>query len=410
MIFKLAWRNLWRAKRRTLITLISVVFAFFLSFTFTTLADGSYAKMIDSAARSGYGHVTVEPIGYRDKPGTDLVVSDSYRLAEHLTMREDIDHVAVRIAGQVMVASAAETTGAAFAAVDPTIESKILFPFEHIIEGESLPGRTGRKVMIGSGMAKRLGVKLKSKLVLTLADKSGEVVNGLVRVVGIFETGTLEIDNYMILLPIDFMRGLLGYDANDATQIALYITDQREAAQIAKEVTPLAADHSAVAVSWHQTMPEVAGAIAMDRGSNYIFQIFIFLLVTAGILNTIMMSVLERFREFGIMLAVGMTHGRLWRLIMTETVWLAIVGIVVGLGVSFLMYWYLSTTGLDTSQWMKEEQSFGGVALDPVYKSILYVDHVATIVGGVFLLILLSGIYPAFLATRTKPVEVIKGL
>ncbi|MEA3222069.1 MAG: FtsX-like permease family protein [Thermodesulfobacteriota bacterium] len=408
MIARMAWRNLWRNRRRTIITLVSIAFGFLLALTFTSLSDGSYGQMIDTAARMGTGHVTIEPQGYRDKPGHDLVVRDTGQLADEVRAMPGIENATIRIVGQAMAATSADSTGAGIIALDPESEQGVFFLLNHVVEGQQLASREEKKVLIGKGMARRLDLNLGKKLVLTTTDKTGEIVSGLVRVAGIFSTGVDEADKYIIIVPIDYMRVLLGYSKNEATQIAVYLNDRRDAEEKSHALALLAAAYNGTALPWSVMMPDVAGVILMDSTGNYFLQVFIFLLVGAGILNTVLMGVMERLREFGIMLAVGMSPGKLWRMIMTETFWLAVVGLLVSSVLSVPVYWYLHKYGIDISVWLGEDQVYGGVLFDPLMKAEFYLDHAILIFSGVFILILAAGLYPAFLAARTRPVETIK--
>jgi ABC-type lipoprotein release transport system permease subunit len=410
MIIRIAWRNLWRNSRRTIITLISIAFGFLLAITFTSLSDGSYGKLIDTAAKMGSGHITIEPIGYREKPGNDLTVTDTYTIAKKIKTMPGITNATVRIVGQAMMATAADSAGVGFVGLDPNTEQGIFFLLDHIKKGSSFASSNEKTVLIGSSMAKMLEVDVRKKMVITTTDKNGEVVSGLVRVAGIFETGVDEVDKYVVIVPIDYMRGLLGYKDHEATQVAIYLKNRRAAERMSKNLSPLAHPHGGVALPWSETMPDVAGLILMDKTGNYIFQIIIFLLIGAGILNTVLMSVMERLREFGVMIAVGMTPRRIWSMVISEAVLLAIVGLIVGAFVSIPVYWYLSTHGIDIRIWLSEKQVYGGVIMEPIMRATFYLDHFLFIFGGVFVLIIFAGLYPAFFAARTRPAKTLKTL
>lgn len=410
MLINMAWRNLWRSKRRTIITVISIAFGLLLSITFTSLSDGSYIGYIDSAARSGAGHVTLEPEAFRDNPSADKTLSNTKQLLEQLRSHQGVTGAVERVVGQAMVATAADNVGVSYYAIKPEDEQGALFALNHIKEGENLAGTKGRGVLIGAGMAEQLDVKIGSKMVVTTTDRKGEVVSNLARVKGIFKTGMEEVDRYIIILPIDTMRSLLGYGENEANQIAVFVDDQRSSGRLAEDLQAMVIEQGGVARPWYEQMPEVAGMISMDKGSNYIFQIFVFLLIAAGILNTLLMGVLERMREIGVMLAVGISPGRLFALVLTESFWLAIVGLIAGLVISAPIYHYLHTTGLDMSAMIKEGTSFSGAVFDPIMKSQMYLDKLAIILGGVFSLVMLAGMYPAWVATRINPIKALQNL
>ncbi len=408
MLLRMAWRNLWRNRRRTILSLVSIAFGLFLCLTFTTLSDGSYGDMIDTAATMGAAHLVVQPKDYEDSPGMDLTLDHSKALVEFIESQAGVKKITPRIIAQSMAASANASLGAAVYAIDPKAEGEDLHMLKSIVEGENLPGTEGRHALIGIKMAEQLEVKLGKKIVVTMTDKKGDVISGLLRVKGIFRTGVDEVDRHVILAPLNWVRGLVGYGPEEVTQLAVQIDDYRNSDALAQALKPKTEIQQAVALPWYDAMPDIAATIAMDKSSNYFMQLVILILIGAGILNTVLMSVLERFREFGVMLAVGMTPRRLWWLVLAETFWISIIGILSGILISIPMYRYLATTGLDMSSFIEGEISLGNTIFNPVMKATIYMDHMAIILGGVFVLIMIAGLYPAYIASRTRPVDAIK--
>jgi len=408
---KMAWRNLWRRKRRTLITGFSIGFGVVLAVTFTGTGDYWYTKTIDTSATMGLGHVTIEPRGYNETPALDKRLLKAGQIREKVLTIPGVSDAVVRIMGQAMFASASKTVGGMFIAIDPVQESteQNLF-LRSLVQGELFPGVEGRGAVVGSKMAEKLNLRIGKKLVYTTTDVSGEIVSEIARVAGIFKTGVNEVDGAMVLLPINSVRATLHYDAQDATLVAVSINDQRHAERMRDEIAAAVGNPQREVLTWKQTQAEVAGLIAMDRGGNYIMQVLIGLLIAAGILNTLLMSVLERTREFGVMMAVGMSPATLFRLVLVESFWLALIGIVVGIFISTPWYAYLHYVGIDFSGVIGEDYSAGGVLVDPLFKIRLYKESIIAILAGVFALTLLSGLYPAWRAGRIPPVESLKAM
>ncbi|HEY9161476.1 MAG TPA: FtsX-like permease family protein [Desulfomonilia bacterium] len=408
MILKLAWRNLWRNKRRTIITLISISFGFLLTIVFTSLSDGSYGRMIDIAADMGAGHITVEPEDYRDHPGSDKVISNTRELMEKLARFKGVKALRERVVGQGMASSAADSTGMGYIAIDPEKENDTMYFFKHIKAGSGLPG-DGAHALIGSLMAKQLDLRPGKKLVITTTDRHGQVVNFLVKVSGIFSTGMNEADNNIVIMPIGFVRSQIGYNSGESSHIAVYVKERWDSEKIAEKMLPLSKNYGGVSLPWSVLMPDFYGYMTMDMTSSVIFQIFIFLLISAGILNTILMGVTERMREFGIMISMGMTPGKIIRLVMAEAFWLAVAGLVAGFILTAPVYWYLHVYGIDFSIFLSNgENTIGGIIFEPLVKGAIIPRHLANIIGAIMLLIMTTGLYPAFLAARTNPVETIK--
>ncbi len=408
-IYRMSWRNLFRSKRRTFITSFSISFGVLLSVTFTGIAHYSYTNMIDTSATMGFGHVTVQPRGYIDTPSLDKRLMNAEETRKKILKIDGIEDAVARIVGQAMIASANKSVGGIFFGIDPSQESieKNLF-IKSIKEGEIFAKADSRGAVIGSLLAKKLNLKLNKKFVYTTTDVNGEIVSELARVRAIFETGVDEVDGSTILLPIDSVRKTLSYDKGDATLIAVLIDDQRNAERYRDIINKSLNDPNENALSWKETQPELAGIITIDKSGNYIIQLLIGLLIAAGILNTLLMSVMERKREFGVMMAVGMSPSTLFRLVIMESLWLAIIGLILGVIITSPWYAYLYRVGLDFSGMIGDDYSASGVLVDPFIRILLYKESAAAILSGVFALTLLSGIYPAWRAGRVPPVESLK--
>jgi len=161
-------------------------------------------------------------------------------------------------------------------------------------------------------------------------------------------------------------------------------------------------------LTWQKTQADVNGLIEVDRKSNRISQLFVGLLIAAGVLNTLFMSVLERKREFGIMMAVGLAPGRLFGLVILESLYIAVVGLALGALITAPVFYYLYHYGLDLRYFIEEGYAIGSVLVDPVLKVRLFKESAAMILGGVFCLTILAGLYPAWKAGRENPVDSIK--
>jgi ABC-type lipoprotein release transport system permease subunit len=408
---KIAWRNLWRRKRRTLITGISIGFGVMLAVTFTGTGDYGYTNMINTSAIMGLGHVTIEPHGYNQTPSLDKRLRKTGQIRERVLAMPGVNDAIVRITGQAMFASASKTIGGVFMGIDPAQESpEQNLLIRSLVQGELFSGKDGRGAVVGSKMAEKLNLRIGKKLVYTTTDVSGEIVSEIARVIGIFKTGVNEVDGGMVLLPINSVRATLHYDAQDATLLAVIINDQRYAERMRDKISLAEGDPQIEVLSWHQTQTELAGVITMDRSGNYISQFLIGLLIAAGILNTLLMSVLERTREFGVMMAVGMSPRTLFMLVVVESLWLAIIGIVIGIIITAPWYAYLYYVGLDFSGAIGEDYSAGGILVDPLIRIRLYKESIIAILTGVFSLTLLAGLYPAWRAGRIPPVESLKAM
>jgi len=404
----MAWLNLWRNRRRTLLTLSSIAFGVMLAVLFTGIGDSNWREMIDLAARLGGGHVSIEHREFLDSPILKHTISGGRALRELALADPDVERVATRIGGQIMLSTAGQSYGAGFIAFDPAEEdATTLSLLEAVDEGELF--ETGREgsIVLGRQLAENLNARIGSKVIYTLTDKDGEIIFGVTRLSGIATTGAPSVDAGLCLLPIDSVREALGMADDEATQLALFLADQRDADAVAARLE--APGPELIALPWHRSRPELAGFIAMKVAGAQLMEVIIMVLVAAGIFNTLFVSVMERTREFGIMLAIGFSPGMLFSLVMLESLWLGLAGLVAAAFVTAGPYYYLSTIGVDISAQLGISGSeVAGVALASVMRAEIYPENALIIASAALLATLLSGLYPAWQAGRVEPVESIR--
>ncbi len=227
-MMRIAWRNLWRNRRRTALTLASIAFGIFLAVLLTAMQDRNWADMIDLAARLGGGHVTVQNEGFLDAPTLARTVRGTEAIAAAARADPDVLRTVTRIVGQTLLSTAHKSQGATFVAIDPAREDPTtLAVADAFSEGAMFAGADTQGIVLGERLAANLGVTLGKKVVYTMTDKRGQIVEGLARVSGIVRTGAPSVDGGLCLLPIDTLRRVLGYAANEATEVAVFIRDQR---------------------------------------------------------------------------------------------------------------------------------------------------------------------------------------
>lgn len=404
----MAWRNIWRNRRRTLITLFSIAFGMMLAILFTGLGDATYSEMIDLAAKMRGGHVTVQHRDYLDTPSLKHTLEGATELRQLAREDENVRTATLRISGQAMFSTAANTSSAAFVAIDPQSENDSTLSYlEAIAEGEMFQSAEDKKIVLGAGLAENLELSIGKKVVYTLTDKHGEIVSGLARLSGIVKTGAPGIDGALALMPIDTLRELLGYGKDEGVEVAVFLDDQRKSGPVAARLGQrLRGD--AVARTWNETQPDLAEFISMKVSGATFFEMLIMILVAAGIFNTLFVSVMERVREFGIMLAIGFSPARIFRLVVWESFWLGIMGLLGAVVLTSWPYYYLSTTGIDFSEMYSDNTEVAGVAMDSMLQVGIFPENAALIAGVVLFATIASGLYPAWHAGRVEPVDAIK--
>jgi ABC-type lipoprotein release transport system permease subunit len=405
----MAWRNLWRNSRRTYITLSAIVFGVFLSVILMAMQDQNWADMIRLAARLGAGHVTFQHPDYLDSPALSRPVRGTDELTRLAADNPRVIRVVERITGFNMLSTARENVGAGFLAVSPENEDEeTLSLLEAVVEGEFFETSEDGGIILGAKLASNLDVELGSKVVYTLTDKEGEIVSGLARVSGIIETGSPSVDGGICLLPIGTVRELIGYGPDEAVQVAAFVDDQRVTDPVAAELASEAPAGVAV-LAWHELQPDLAVFIAMKVGGSKVMMLVLAVLVAAGIFNTLFVSVMERLREFGIMLAVGFSPSKLFQLVMIESAWLAVVGLAGAALITIGPYLYLASTGIDISAVISADQmEIAGVGMSTTMKVGIFGESLTLIGVSALAAILLSGVYPAWRAGQADPVETIR--
>ncbi len=398
------WRNIWRQRRRTLITASSVAFGLLLSVTFTGSADYAYTRMIDTSATMGFGHVTVAAAGFDLSPSFSRVLSRCDEIGAAAAGSKAVTATRTRIIGQAMFAAGGRSNGGQVMGIDPETETAEFNVFlRDIIKGRMFAADDRRGALIGEIMARRLHLKPGRKLVYTATDRHGEMVSGVARVSGIFRTGVAEADSGMVLIPISRLRKVLGYGPDEAGMIAVFLADQRQSEEVRSSLARGFGGSGLEIMTWHKTQADLAGLIAMDRAGNYLMQFLVWLLVAAGIFNTMQMSVMERQQQFGIMQALGMAPFKIFFMIMVESFWIGLCGLAAGVIITFPWYVYMRNVGLNLETLIGSDYSAGGVLVDPVLKLRLFPETAAAIVFMLFVLVLLAAFYPALIAARTRP-------
>jgi ABC-type lipoprotein release transport system permease subunit len=412
MIFALAWKNIWRNKRRTLITVAAVTFGVWLGLTSTGLATGSYANLIDASVRMGMGHVSVLAKGYQEAPNLKKRLSGADALAARLRGEPGVLRAVPRTQGAAMFSTATKSVGGLFMAVDPSLEdaqSHLLV--KSLSEGEVFKTADAKTAVVGWRLAERLGLKMGRKFVVTLTDVHGQMATGLFHVGGLFRTGADEMDGNAVLLPIGTVGALLGYAPGEATGVAVLLSDRRDSAGAAARFGASLARPDAEVLPWQETQPELAGIMRIDRAFDYLFQFVLGLVIAVGVLNTALMSVMERKREMGVMMAIGLSPWRLFNMVLLESLWQGLLGLLFAAVLCVPWIAFLHIHGLDFSALLpKEGASLGGVLLDPVYHALLYPSQVAVTGGIAQALCVLAGLFPAWKAGRVPPVESIRDL
>lgn len=409
MIPKLAWRNLGRQPRRTLITALTVAFGLWLTATFTALNEHSYRATLETGAKMGLGHVAILPQGALKSPSNDKRFPGAAPLRERALALPHVTYASPRIAGQGILTAGSRSRGVHFIGVQPAWEDPAANPFlRALVEGAPFDRPDARGVILGRELAARLKLNLGSKVILTTTDREREMVGDALRVVALFDTGVPDLDANVALIPFQRAGSLLGYAPDEANQLVVLL-DDFDAAEATRDALQPALPPQAEALAWQETLADLLSFMALDRASNQVFQGFIALLIAAGVLNTLLMSVLERTRELGILLALGLSPWRMAAMVLLESLYVGLLGIALGALLMVPWAWYLDVYGLDFSAFYGGEgTTMNGVLVDPVLRFRMPPGEAARLVVALLALAVGAGIYPAWRAGRITPMETLR--
>jgi len=269
---KLAWRSIWRNRRRTIITLFSMAIGLCIAIFFIAMGDGVYYQLVNDAARMQAGHITVENPGYRDAPAVDLYVSHADTLRKKLDALKGVKLTKKLVAGQAVIRSGRDSIGVAVLGVEPSVEIRTSPLPRHVTKGKYLADGDASLVIIGAKLARQLQVQVGSKVVITANNTAGDLVEELFHVKGIYETGTDEVDGYMVQAPLDSIAKLFGLPAHSATQLGVVLSEPEHQDAIYEAASVAATRKDAAVLRWQDVMPDLASYIKIDKGSNIVFQ------------------------------------------------------------------------------------------------------------------------------------------
>ena len=408
-LLRLAWRNLWRNKRRTWLTVSAIAFVTVLMVFLITLQLGSYDLMIDSSLRIFTGQMQVQRDGYLEKRQIRTVIPDAQALAERLRANPALAKigVAVRAQGFALASSANRSFGVQVVGSEPEFEPKVS-TIPHLIKsGRWLNGLSVQEAVLGSALAQNLRIQVGDELTLLGAAMDGSVAATVLPVVGIFESGMRDLDRVTVEVPLATFQEVFGLGRN-AHAIVFLAPDLKYLPALHAEVErQMTATPTLVVLDWERLIPGLKQLTQADWTTGWFMYIALIAVVTFSILNTFIMSVLERTREFGIMLALGTTPLRIGSLVFIETAFLALLGLGIGVALGLVIAAILSVVGF-TYPGLKELMGQYGLP------GLIYPKLSATsvLLGPAVILtfILVAALYPALRIRKLEAVEAIHAI
>jgi ABC-type lipoprotein release transport system permease subunit len=398
----MAWRNIGRNPRRTSIVVTAVSVGLAGVLLAMAVNYGMILQMVETAIATELGHVQIHRAGFEQKPGIEIHIEDGERLASStLSGIPGLEAWAPRVRSQGLVFSPRANVGVQVVGIDPAREARVSVLADSIVSGKYLDGQR-RKLLLGEKLADRLHVTVGDKLVLSVQDVRGEMTGEAYRVGGLFQTASRDLDRGSVFLRIDDGKQLFGL--GEAISEVVVIAEQRGRVDDLKRAIEARLSGDLEVRTWEEIQPLLVYFVDLfDQMGWYVYGA-VFVAMAFGIANVLLMSVYERIREIGILLAIGMGPRRLVVGIVIESLLLTLLGVVIGLAVGVLSVWLLRD-GIDLSRWAEGLTAYGiGTKIVPVIRTKdLVIPTLVAIVTAV-----LASLWPAIRAVRIRPADAVR--
>jgi ABC-type lipoprotein release transport system permease subunit len=412
-LIRIALRNLRRNLRRSLITGAAIAGGLSLLIWTDILQTGSYKNVIERGVSTMAGHVVVQAEGYQAEPDMHLLVEDAAAIEEAVEAAVPGARVSARMTVQGLLQSTHNTSGVALVGVDPTAELEISDWHEKIVEDEDgqtpwLAADDDQGIVLGAKLAETLEVEVGDKVVLA-AQGEEDVVNRLFRVRSIFRTGAAEVDGFIAITTLAATQAAIERD-DAATMITVHIDDPDNVPAVQAAVTQAMGDRPVEVLPWQEALKALYEYTVLDRNSGRAMFFVMGVIVAMGVLNTVLMSVMERIREFGVMLSLGTKPRQVFSIILLEAALLGFFSAVVGLGLGLAFGAHTVTYGLDYGAFMGgvESMEVAGVPMDTFLYGAWNWAASFTFAGAAWAMTVLASIWPAWQAAKLEPVQAMR--
>ncbi|WP_394200351.1 ABC transporter permease [Shewanella waksmanii] len=405
MLLKLGWRNLWRQKRRTLITACAIALAVFLSLFMRSMQEGAYQSNIDNSARFSTGLLQLQSPEFADSQSIeDLLPAKADFIAPAKTLTE-IEYLLPRIESFALAAAGDKSKGVMVIGAVPSLEDSYSGIGSKVVAGQLLSDNDDG-VMVGQGLADWLGVGLGDELVLYGQGYRGQTAAGLYIIKGIVKFPLPQLDKALVYLPLASAQQLYS-TGEQVSAWVLHTANIEQVSRVKQQLEHVYAKQAVNVRDWMQMSPDMAQQIAMDKAGGVFMMYLLYGIVGFALFATILMMTLERQREFAVMVATGMSRIKLLKLIAIESGLIAILGMMIGLMVAapVIGYFYIHPIELtgDTAQMMLD------MGWEPIVPMQVSASLVLEQLLVAMVLMLLCLLYPLWRAYRLDVVAGLKG-
>jgi len=407
---RMAWRNLGRNSRRTALTLAAIAVAQMSVLMLDGMMNGYADSTFDTLTGPLFGHVQVHAADWRDERAPDLAIEDVEARLAQIRALEGVESAFARAYAPALAAREIDGQAVLILGVDLQAEAG-----EHGllagIDPVAIADETG--ALVGQALARETGIVVGDELVVLGQGADGSIANDLVTVTGILDTPMEEIDRMGIVMSLPRVQEIFAmYDM--AHEITIRGANREDAPALAERVGALERLSGLEVLPWRLLAPELSGALEMLDVFSFVLLLVVFIAATAGVANTMMMSTFERRREFGVLLSLGTSPGRLVRLVLAEAVILGLSGVTIGTTIASAIVYYWSQSGLDVmlgggSEMETNRIAMFGVGIDPYVYPFLTVENIVPGFIGIILVSVVAALLPAIGTARLEPMEAMRG-
>jgi len=402
MLLKMAFRNIFRQKRRTIFTAITMIMGFaFAAFTIGW-ADGTYNNIINMFTKGWLGHIQIHYKDYLDKPSLYKAIDNYPQIERKILKLKDIQSCTPRVFSVGLASLKDKTSGVQIIGIDPKKEDKTTSFHKKIIKGNYFKTNLKNQVLIGKGLATILKAKIGDKIVLVSQGADGSIANDFFTVVGIISTDNDSFDRSSFYLRLKDAQEFLVLDGR-VHEIAITVNKLKNVRKIAAKISNIIDNKNLSVAPWQEFAKEFYRAMKADKGGMWISLCVIILVVAVGVLNTVLMAVLERFREYGVLKALGTRPKDIILLVLYETNILAFFCVIIGTLIGLAVNYYLSIHGFHLSQTF----TYGGMSFSEMRTEINLRSFTIPAIT-IFLTASFVGLFPALKAAKTEPSKTLR--
>jgi putative ABC transport system permease protein len=398
----IAWRNVFRNRRRSWITVFSIGFGLGAMLFIWGYIDGAHLQLKENFTGLFMGHLQIHAQGFEKTMAVNQVIKDPVSIETILGRQPEITAYTQRIRSFAFFSTSRNSMGGLLVGIDPLQEPKVSKIGKTIYQGIFLNPRDRRAIVLGNLLAENLKVSLRDEVVTMIQAGDGTMKTVAFQVIGVIKTGVEEMDRGMALVSISDVQNLLGLD-KAVTDIVIRVHSLRHLDRLVQTLKKQLADRNLEIMTWSEISPILQQWIEFDEAFAYVFLLIVLVVIVAGILNTILMSLLERTREFGVMMALGTKGFQLAFMVGVESFLLGLMGLAVGIILGLSSVGIFSQVGIPFSAKVKEAMASFFIS-DVVYPTVVW-DHILSNSLVVLLSCILVSLYPAWKVSKVRPVK-----